>query len=325
VIQKKLVVIGGGTGSFVLLKGLKQYPVDLTAIVPVTDDGGSTGRLRDEFGFLPVGDMRQCLAALAPNDGMLKKLLLYRFEKGNGLVGHNLGNLLLTAMEDLTGSEPEAVAETAKLFRLKGKVLPIAKTLVKLVAKYSSGEKIISEHAIETHRLEKDERIVDLTTEPEATIHADAKKAIEAADTIILAPGDLYNSIIANLVIRGTAQAIKTSRAKIFYIVNLMTLNSQTNYMSAKDHVAAIEKYCGRPVDYIIVNNEPIAETVKASYAKEGEYPVADDLAGDKRVVRGPLLAPVAYEKPKSDSLKRSLLRHDPEKLAQAIMKQLAE
>ncbi len=319
------MVIGGGTGSFVLLSGLKQYPVDLTAIVPVTDDGGSTGRLRDEFGFLPVGDMRQCLAALAPSGGMLRKLLLYRFEKGNGLVGHNLGNLLLTAMEDLAGSEPEAVAQTAKLFRLKGRVLPIAKTLVKLVAKYSSGKQIVSEHVIETHRLEKGERIDELTTEPKATIHPEARKAIEDADMIILAPGDLYDSIIANLVIGGTAEAIKKSRAKIVYIVNLMTLNSQTNYMTAKDHVAAIEKYCGRRVDHVIINNEAVPEAVKVSYAKEGEYPVSDDLGGDGRVVRAPLLAEVAYEKSKSDSLKRSLLRHDPEKLAKTIINKLAE
>jgi len=325
VIQKKLVVIGGGTGSFVLLSGLKRYPLDLTAIVPVTDDGGSTGRLRDEFGFLPVGDMRQCLAALAPDNGLLRKLLLYRFEKGEGLVGHNLGNLLLTALEDLAGSEPEAVVEAAKLFRLKGKVWPISKALVKLGAEYSDGKKIISEHEIEMHRLGLKERITRLFTIPETTINPEAKAALLAAEAIIFAPGDLFNSVIASLVIEGTQEAIKASRAKLIYVVNLMTLNSQTNYMTAKDHVKEIEKYAGRSMDKIVVNNQAVPDEIRQVYAKEVEYPVVDDLGDDARVVRRAMLAKTPYQKAKSDEVKRSLLRHDPEKLAQTIIKLLSE
>lgn len=319
--QKKVVVIGGGTGSFVLLSGLKKYPVELTAIVPVTDDGGSTGRLRDEFGFLPVGDMRQCLAGLAADSGLFRKLLTYRFEKGRGIKGHSMGNLLLTALEDILGSEPAAVEQASKLFRLKGRVLPISRQLVQLAAEYSSGKTIISEHRIEEHRLLKDERIVKLFTRPTALINPEAVNAIASAEAIIFAPGDLFNSLIACLVIQGVRQAIKAASAKLIYVVNLMTLNSQTNYMSAADHVREIEKYAGRKIDFIVVNNQRIPDKILAAYAKQVEYPVVDDLGQDSRVVRQSLLAPVLYEKPKSDLLKRSLLRHDPEKLAQVCRK----
>lgn len=318
--MKKIVVIGGGTGSFVLLTGLKKYPLDLTAIVPVTDDGGSTGRLRDEFGFLPVGDIRQCLAALAPENGMLRQLLLYRFEKGKGLEGHNLGNLILTALEDIVGSEPEAVARGAKIFRLKGKVLPVSKKLVKLAAKYSSGKTIVSEHKIEAHKLVKGERIIKLYTVPKAEVNPDVGKAIREADVIILGPGDLYNSTIANLIIMGVKKALKQSKALLAYIVNLMTLNSQTHNYTASDHLREIEKYADRKMDCIIVNNQSFPRHILEAYQKLEEYPVADDLSEDGRVIRRPLLAKFTYQKPKSDILKRSFLRHDSKKLAKAIM-----
>ena len=318
---KKIVVIGGGTGSFVLLSGLKQYPVELTAIVPVTDDGGSTGRLRDEFGFLPVGDMRQCLAALAADNGRLRRLLLYRFDKGKGLVGHNLGNLILTALEDLVGSAPEAVGEAASIFRLKGRVYPVSKKLVKLVADYSSGKTIVSEYKIEKYHLKQGERIAKLYTKPATRLNELAAAAIRAAEMIILAPGDLYNSIIANLVISGMKSALKNSRAKLVYIVNLMTLNSQTHGFAASDHVKEIEKYTGKKVDYILINSQPIKKEIVKAYKREQEHPVADDLNKDSRVIRQPLLSASVFQKPKSDSLKRSLLRHDSGKLAKAIIK----
>lgn len=318
--MKKIVVIGGGTGSFVLLSGLKEYPVELTAIVPVTDDGGSTGRLRDEFGFLPVGDMRQCLAALAKENGLLRKLLLHRFVKGKGLEGHNVGNLILTALEEITGGEPEAIAQAAKIFKLKGRVLPISNQLVKLAAEYSTGETIISEHKIETHRLGKNEKIIKLYTIPQASINPNAAQAIQTGDLIIFAPGDLYNSIIANLVISGTKAALKTSPAKFLYIVNLMTLNSQTNYFSASDHVLELEKYAGRKLDYILVNNQPVPSPIQQAYQLETEYTVIDDLAADSRVIRKPFLVNTQFKKAKTDQLKRSLLRHHPGKIAKTII-----
>ena len=318
--KSRLVVIGGGTGSFVLLSGLESYPVNLTALVPVTDDGGSTGRLRDEFGFLPVGDIRQCLAALASENGLLRQLLLYRFSKGQGLTGHNLGNLILTALEDLVGSEPEAVIQAAKIFRLKGRVYPISSQLVKLAAKYSSGKTIISEHKIETHRLAEGETIKKLYTTPAAKINSDASLAIKKADLIILAPGDLFNSIIANLVINGTKSSLVKTKAKIVYVVNLMTLNSQTHNYKASDHIKEIEKYTGRSVDHILINSQAIPSHIKKVYQKHDEYPVIDDLHKDKRVIRKSLITTLIFQKPKSDKLKRSLLRHDSNKLSKAII-----
>ncbi|MEK7622719.1 MAG: gluconeogenesis factor YvcK family protein [Patescibacteria group bacterium] len=319
--QKKIVVIGGGTGSFVLLSGLKNYPVDLTAIVPVTDDGGSTGRLRDEFGFLPVGDIRQCLAALAKENGLFQKLFTYRFEKGKGIKGHSLGNLFLTALEDILGSEPAAVEQISKLFRLKGTILPISRQMVKLAAEYSDGQTIISEHKIEVHRLKKNERIVKLYTLPQALINPQAKVAIETAELVIFAPGDLFNSLIASLVVKGSRSALQRSQAKLVYIVNLMTLNSQTNYFTALDHIKELEKYSGRKIDSIIVNNQPIPPVILQAYKTQTEYSVEDNLGEDSRVIRQPLLANTPYQKPTSDSLKRSLLRHDSAKLARTIIK----
>lgn len=224
-------------------------------------------------------------------------------------------------MEDMVGSEPEAVVETAKIFRLRGKVMPVTRSLVKLVAKYSSGRTITSEHKIEGHRLSKEERIVKLSTRPEATVNPDVQTALEQAEAMVLAPGDLFNSIISSLVIKGVPEALKRSRAKLIYVVNLMTLNSQTNYMTAKGHVKEIEKYAGRKMDKIVINSQAVPEAIKRVYAKEVEYPVVDDLGDDPRVVRERLLAKAPYQKSKSDLLKRSLLRHDPDKLARVCRK----
>lgn len=329
-ITKKVVVIGGGTGTSIVLSGLKKYTCDsdcndfclnLTAVVPVTDDGGSTGRLRDEFGFLPVGDARQCLAALsAKEDELFRQLLLYRFSRGQGLKGHNLGNLILTALEDLLDSEPQALQAASKIFRLKGRVLPVSLDLVKLVAEYKSGQKIVSEHKIEETQLKKGDQIVKMSTQPKAKINPRVQKAIEAADLITLGPGDLFNSVIANLVIKGMPAVLRKTQAQLVYIVNLMTLNSQTREMTAREHVSQIEKYLGRKIDRIIINNQPISKDILKSYQKLHEYPVVDDLGSDKRVIRRKLLAKAPFVKPKADILKRSLLRHGPEKLADILI-----
>lgn len=322
--EKKVVVIGGGTGSFMVLSGLKKWPVFLTAVVTVTDDGGSTGRLRDEFGFLPVGDMRQCIAALSDSqaDSFLNKLLLYRFAKGGwGLKGHNLGNLILTALEDIAGSEIKGLELASQIFKLKGEVVPVSLELVRLVAHYKSGEKIEGEHKIEGNKLEKDDRIEKLKTKPQGRINPRAKKAILKADLIILGPGDFFNSTIANLVIKDVPQAIKKSKAKIVYIVNLMTLRSQTEGFRASDHVKTLEKYLGRKVDYILVNKTPIPPKILKTYReKEGESPVEDDLGEDKRVIRDDFLDRRKFKKTPGDALKRSLIRHHPEKLARKII-----
>ncbi len=319
----RVTTIGGGTGSFVLLSGLKNYPYQLTALVTVTDDGGSTGRLRNEFGFLPVGDLRQCIAALADDDQdkYLTKLLLYRFSKGQGLTGHNLGNLILTALRDIYGSETKALEIVNKIFHLKGKIYPISLKPVKLKASYSSGQTIISEHLIEEHKLAGREKIINLSSQPQTLINPLAQKAILDSQFIILGPGDLYGSTIANLVIGQVSQTINQSSAKLIMIMNLMTLKSQTQSMTAKNHLLTLEKYLTRKVDYIVVNNQKIEPHILALYAELDEYPVEDDLSRDKRVIRVPLLDKKKHQKSSSDALKRSLLRHQPQKLAEVIHK----
>jgi uncharacterized cofD-like protein len=327
-LKKKIVVIGGGTGSFVVLSGLKEFPLNLTAIVAVTDDGGSTGRLRDEFGFLPVGDMRQCIAALAIGNSqpdLTQKLLLYRFSKGEGLEGHNLGNLILTALEDLAGSESKALEYASKIFRLKGKVLPVSLKLVKLAARYKSGQTIISEHKIEDHKIPAGDRIIKLYTLPAAKINPKAKDAILKADAIILGPGDLFASTIANLVFQGVKEAIRQSKAKIIYLVNLMTTFYQTQGFTAQNHIKTLENYLGRKVDYILLNKTKPPKNILKIYQKSKEFMVKDDLGNDRRVNRLDLLSPKMVIKTKSDELKRSILRHDPHKVAHAILNILWE
>ncbi len=317
----KITIVGGGTGSFVALSGLKKLPYELAALVTVSDDGGSTGRLRDEFGFLPVGDLRQCIAALADEekDRYLTRLLLYRFTKGKGLKGHNLGNLILTALSDIYGSETKALEIVNAIFHLKGKVFPISLTPVKLVATYSSGQRIISEHQMEEYGLKEGERIVKLEVTPPAVISPLAKKVILESNYIIFGPGDLFGSTIANLVIDKVKETLIKTKARLIMIMNLMTLKSQTGGMTAKDHLVTLEKYLGRPLDYIIINSQPISQEVKEWYRQQGEHPVEDDLGKDKRVIRAALIDEKRYQKSSADPLKRSLLRHHSFKLAMVI------
>lgn len=321
--KKKIIVIGGGTGAFVVLAGLSQYPLDLTAIVTVADSGGSTGRLRSEFGFLPVGDMRQCLAALASEagDGYIRKLLLYRFSKGKGLVGHNLGNLLLTALTDLTSSEPKALEIAAKIFRLQGRILPITLKNIQLVAYYADGKKVKGEHEIDEPRHNGGLHIVKLKTEPKAMIYEEARKEILKGDLIILGPGDLYTSIFPNLIIGGSRKALRQTRAKIIYIVNLMNRYSQTYGFTAQDYVRELKKYLGRNPDYIFLNKKKIPPKILELYHKEKGFPVKDDLTNGRyfKIIRRDFLAPGIVVKSKGDQLERSYLRHSSPKLARAI------
>ena len=206
----KVVVIGGGTGSHTLLSGLKKYPFDLTSIVTVADSGGSTGRLRDEFGSLPVGDFRMALTALAPTDEeaeILRKLFLYRFDKGEaGLKGHSFGNLFLVALGNILGSNEKAIQYTSKILRVTGKVLPVTSQPLNLVAEYEDGSILYGEASIDEPPKGHNgkQRIKKLWVEPDLVITADASYEILNADYVILGPGDLYTSILANIVINGT-------------------------------------------------------------------------------------------------------------------------
>ncbi|HZZ99033.1 MAG TPA: uridine diphosphate-N-acetylglucosamine-binding protein YvcK [Candidatus Saccharimonadia bacterium] len=321
--QKHIVVIGGGTGTSTVVTGLKTKPVEITAVVSMADSGGSTGRLRDEFGFQPVGDLRQSLAALASSSSQtwIRNLLLYRFEKGEGLKGHNLGNLILTALQDMAGSTNSALEIAEQVFRLDGKVYPVTTTPVQLRIEYEDGSIVVGEDSLnENTMVGKKIRGVSLT--PEAHLYEKAANAIAAADAVVIGPGDYYASIMAALAPKGMKDVFRAIRGKVIYVVNLMTRYNQTHEMSVEDHVRGIEEAIGRKLDIILVNNGTIPREVLQDYAKEKEYPV-EVTGSDARYHQLDLISDQIAEQSKADVLHRSLLRHDPAKLAIALLEVL--
>lgn len=319
-----VVIIGGGTGIFPVTAALRHIPgVQITTIVTVSDSGGSTGRIRDEFGFQPVGDLRQSLAALAEEDGeeWIRKLLLYRFDKGEGLKGHNLGNLVLTALQDMTGSTSEALYRAKQIFRLKGQVIPATTDDVNLKIIYEDGSTAVGEHILDDdpEELKKISR-VELT--PAAEINPYAAQAITEADAIIIGPGDIYGSLVAALAANGTHQAFAHSNAQVVYISNLMTRRTQTAEMTTGDHTAVIEQAIGKKVDVVLLNSASIPEEIIAHYAREHEHPIVDDMTSDPRVIRAPIISAETHQKEATDTAHRSVLRHDQERL-QPVLRQL--
>lgn len=310
--SKKIVIIGGGTGIYPVVQACKQLQLDISTVVATSDSGGSTGRIRDEFGFPPVGDLRQSLAALAEDDGeeWIRKILLYRFEKGEGLAGHNLGNLLLTALQDMTGSTTKALEIAEKVFRLKGNVIPVTEASVQLEITYQDGTKVVGEHTLDQSSAHS-EPIASVQLVPDCVINPAAAAAIHQADAIIIGPGDLYASLLAVLVVPGMRQALADSSAKLVYMMNLMTRSTQTANMSAKDHIAAIESLIEKRLDLVIINSGSIPEDILALYTQEQEYPVKDDLGDDKRVIRANLIEQTQYKQSAVDTAHRSVLRHN--------------
>ena len=320
----KITVIGGGTGSFVVLRGLKNYPVDLTAIINVTDSGGSTGRLRSEFGFLPVGDLRQCLAALADDgDDALIKLLTYRFNRGRGLAGHNLGNLILTGLRDLYGSEPKALEKASSIFKITGRVLPVSLFQATLGVVYENGKKVLGEHAIDQPEFGGGLKIQEVFLKPEIKVYKGAADAIIDCDMIVLGPGDIYTSTVPCLLVGGIKTAIKKSKAKVCYVVNLMNRYSQTHNFKASDYLREIEKYLDRKIDVTVVNTSRIPKRVMSSYLAEKATVPNDDLKNEKglKVIRGDFVRRSVIAKASGDILSRSFFRHDEDKLARALIK----
>lgn len=323
----RVTVIGGGTGNFVLLSGLKKYKnLSLTAIVPSTDSGGSTGRLRDEFGFLPIGDIRQCLVALSQNskdEVFLRELFNYRFDKGDsGLKGHNFGNILLTVLTDIVKDELKAIKLAQKLLKIKGSVLPVTLEKCELCAEYENGKILKGEHLIDQPEYPHDGRlrIIRLFTQPNAKTYLEVKNKILESDIIILGPGDLYTSIIANLVVDGVCESLRKSKAKIFYNVNLVTKYAQTYGFTAKDHVRELETYIGRDFDYILVNNSKLPKDILERYKLQNDFVVKDNLGAGDNIIRDDFLAEENIITPAGDLLKRSLIRHDSSKLIAKIL-----
>ena len=284
----RIVALGGGTGLSTLLRGLKRYapapratqgapgvrgPIaDLAAIVTVSDDGGSSGRLRREYRILPPGDLRNCLVALSQDEALLSRLFQFRFQSGGSLKGHSFGNLFLAALTKVTGDFPEAVRLCSEVLAIRGRIFPATSQLVTLKAELASGRVVRGETRISRSR----ERIRRVRLEPRRVRPlAGALEAIREADLILLGPGSLYTSIIPNLLVAGVADAIRKSRATRVYIANIMTQPGETDGYSVSDHVRAIYEHAGgRIFDWVIVNNQPISPGLLRRYRAQGAAPV---------------------------------------------------
>ncbi|MBI4152027.1 YvcK family protein [Candidatus Woesearchaeota archaeon] len=319
--MKKVVVIGGGTGNFVVLSGLRNYNVDLSVIVSMADDGGSTGILRDELGVLPPGDVRQCLVALSDSSRLMRSLMNYRFENG-GLGGHNFGNLLLSALEKVTGSFEKAVEEAGRILSIKGKVIPVTTHQVRLRMILHNGKMLEGEGAIYTSQ-ELDKGFRSIYLEPFPEVNKRAIDEIMNADVVVLGPGGLYTSLIPNLLVDGISKALRDTKAKKVYIANLMNRKGQTTGFTVSRHLKELQRFTGADVfDFLLVNDGKPASALLKKYEEEAGM-VENDLRGDSRVVTANLLEAQKAEYAKADSLShfRAFIRHDPHKLAQELMK----
>ncbi len=312
----KIVVIGGGTGLGVLLKGLKHYTANITAAVTVGDDGGSSGRLREEFDVIPVGDIRSCIVALADEEDIMEKLFSYRFAKGDGLKGHSLGNLLLLGLTAVQGNFQDAISSIGQVLHINGRVLPITHVPLTLVAKLRDGRKMVGECNIA-----KSGGVIEkLSVRPaNAQVMEEVLEAIQEADAIILGPGSLYTSVIPNLCVKGVVDALEKSSARIFYIANVMTQPGETDGYTVSDHLAAIVHHSAPGmIDYCLADDGTTSgEVTLADFLTMGaEHVIADEdavSAMHSELVRLPLVS------------KENPYRHDADRLAHAIMVTLYE
>lgn len=314
---KKVVVVGGGTGNFTVLRGLKYYPLELTAVVSMADDGGSTGILRDELGVLPPGDVRQCLVALSNSSRLMRSLMNYRFENG-GLGGHSFGNLLLSALEKVTGSFERAVEEAGRILYIKGKVIPVTTHQVRLKMILNNRKVLEGEKEIYLSQ-EIDQGYKSIYLEPFAKVNTRVLEALKTADLLIIGPGGFYTSLIPNLLVDGMCEAIRACPAKKVFVVNLMNRKGQTTGFKTSHYLQEMTRFLGKDVfDHMLINcQKPPADLIDV-YAAEGDL-VENDL-DDPRVIFADLLGKVSELNAK-DLMKRNLIRHDSKKLAQELVK----
>ena len=328
VMAKKVVVLGGGTGTYAVLSGLKNYPLDITAIVTMADSGGSARKERDEFGMLPVSDVRKALLALSPEDGdggFLRDLFNYRFSEGIGVEGTTFGNLFLVALTNTLGSQEKAIEEAARILQVKGQVLPVALEETNLVAEYDEGVTVVGEHGIDEPQHDGRLAIRRVYLLPQVKANPKALEAIKEADAIIIGPGDLYTSLLPTLLVGGIAEAVRESKAFKFFILNLMSRYGQTHGFTASRHTAVLEEHLQTPFTHVLVNTAELPLEVIQYYATtENSFPIENDLREERyQLVRGDFLSDRTFRPEPGDKLKRSLLRHDPEKLSQALMEVL--
>jgi uncharacterized cofD-like protein len=304
----RIVAIGGGTGLATLLRGLKHFSDNITAVVAMTDNGGSSGRLRAELGVLPPGDLRHCLTALADEEELLTRLFGYRFQGEEGLGGHSFGNLFLTAMAELTGDLDQAIKASSRVLAVRGQVLPATLDPIDLLARFEDGELVRGESEIAAHR----GRILEVSCDP-ASPRAlpEAVRAIREADLILLGPGSLYTSLAPNLLIPEIRDAIRESAAHRLFVCNVMTQPGETDGFSASDHLRVLQQLGGSDLVHAMLLNESIPVDGLDRYAAVGQHPVDLDLQACEnlgvKVHLAPLLAEDAY------------VRHDPARLARAV------
>lgn len=306
-----IVVVGGGHGLSVLLRGIKRATSNVSAVVTVADDGGSSGRLREDFGMIPPGDLRNCLVALADTEPLMEKLFQYRFKGESELAGHSFGNLFIAAMAEVTGDVERALRESSKVLAVRGEVLPASKEYVRLDAIMADGTVVEGESHIP--KVKKRIRRVRLFPPHVKPVQA-ALDALENADAIVLGPGSLYTSIMPNLLVDGVADAIRRSKALKIYICNVMTQPGETDGYTASMHAKAIIDHGGKGIiDFMLVNSAPISKEMKAYYAKEGAAPVVVDETAINALGIGFVKADIINQK--------EVIRHDPDKLCKNVMK----
>jgi uncharacterized cofD-like protein len=322
----RIVALGGGTGLSTLLRGLKEHVIrstdehatperpisDLAAIVTVTDDGGSSGRLRRENRILPPGDIRNCMVALSKDEALLGRLFQYRFHAGRGLVGHNFGNLFLAALTHVTGDFTEAIRVSSKVLAIRGRIFPSTLSNVRLVATLENGRIVHGETRITASRGPiKKLRLSTRQVRPLPTV----LQAIKRADLILLGPGSLYTSILPNLLIPEIASAIARSKAPRVYIANLMTQPGETAGYALADHLRAIQEHVSpRVIDWVVANRQPVSPDVARRYRAQGAVPVAIDLHALQKLGFRVILDNLLEE--------RGVLRHNTHRLARLLLKE---
>lgn len=315
--MKNIVIIGGGTGTSTLLKGLKKYPANLSVIVSTADDGGSTGRLRKELGVLPPGDIRQCVVALSQKPKMAEEFN-FRYSAGP-FKGHTVGNLILANLEKQYGVNT-SLAIVSEALKVKGQVLPVTLKPTILSAVLENGKKLVGEHNIDVP--EKRAAIKTISLSPNLPVNPKIVQALHKADAIVLGPGDLFTSVLPSLLVKGVKEAMDKSSAKKVLVGNIMTQPGQTDSYSPLDFVEVVNKYLGKKkLDTVLVNTKKPAAKVLADLKKQGAlfiFPKVKDLTGIK-VVKADLVDKTTHKKAKGDVLNRSLLRHDSHKLAKLI------
>jgi uncharacterized cofD-like protein len=325
--QPRVVVVGGGTGSHTVLSGLRPLAVELACVVSVMDSGGSSGRLRDEYGFLPPGDARQCLVALAENErptALLRSLFDYRFRNqgpaqrsrsGRSLDGHNLGNLFISALSDITGSVEAAYEAAGGLLGVRGRVIPVSTSSVQLCARLADGHVLLGEAAIDVRREHLDATIDYVFLDRPAYPTATAIAVLREADLVVIGPGDLYTSIIPNLLVEGIAEAIAAARHRVF-VVNLMTKRGETDGFRASSFVEhLLEYFAPATLDAALVNTCQVPDRVRQRYAAEGAVPVEADVGTIEAMGIKTVARPLASS--------RYFIRHDPVVLARTVLEWL--